>query len=344
VARVGMVWASPERLLLTEPGGRDFAESTTAEDHELGMYHALVEARIPFDMVLLSMMDAAYLDRFKVLVLPNETEMSDAHCRALREYVARGGSLVATFETSLYDEFGARRDNFGLADVFGVTAAAGPARSNGPNSYMRIEAGTNHPLLRGMERFEQIVNAGRRVDVRPEGHAGAPPLTRIPTYPTIPMEEIYPRQARTDVPEVFLREAGKGRVVYFPGDVDRTFWNGMAVDHAMLLRNAVEWAANEPAPVTISGPGLLDIAAWRQASSMTVHMLNLTNPMMMRSAYREFIPIGAQQVRVQLPAGKTARQVKLLVNGGTPRVSQRSGFLEVTVPAIVDHEVVAIDL
>ena len=53
------------------------------------------------------------------------------------------------------------------------------------------------------------------------------------------MEKVYPRQPRTDVPQVFAREVGAGRVVYFPWDVDRTFWEVLDVDHGMLLRNAV---------------------------------------------------------------------------------------------------------
>ena len=38
------------------------------------------------------------------------------------------------------------------------------------------------------------------------------------------MEEVYPRVPKTDIPGVYMREVGKGRVVYFPWDIDRTFW------------------------------------------------------------------------------------------------------------------------
>ena len=36
---------------------------------------------------------------------------------------------------------------------------------------------------------------------------------------------------------------------------------------------------------------------------MTVHLVNLTNPMMMKGPLRELIAVGEQQVVVRLPAG-----------------------------------------
>ena len=64
----------------------------------------------------------------------------------------------------------------------------------------------------------------------------APPLTRVPSYPDLPMEDVYPREAKTDIAEVYLREVGKGRVAYFPGDIDRTFWEVLDPDHGRLDR------------------------------------------------------------------------------------------------------------
>ena len=119
----------------------------------------------------------------------------------------------------------------------------------------------------------------------------------------------------------------------------------MCADHGKLLRNAVDWAANEQRPVTVAGPGVLDVTVWRQKDSITVHLVNLTNPMMMKGPFREFIPVGAQRVRVRLPEGKRSKKVQLLVAGGAPaRVEERAGVLELTVPSILVHEVVAIDL
>ncbi len=336
LARVALVYS---QQTATFYGGERAMQKV--EDHTLGLYHALVEARVPFEMVHDRLLDPEHIDRFKVLLLPNIAALSNRQCEQLREYVKRGGSLVATFETSLYDEWGVRRPNFGLSDVFGV---AFDGRMEGPmhNSYLNVEG--RHPLLAGLEDAERIINGAWRLEVRALEKFPAPPLTLVPSYPDLPMEEVYPRTPKTDIPGVFLRDLGKSRIVYFPWDIDRTFWEVMSPDHGKLLRNAVEWAANEERPATVTGPGVLDVTVWRQKASMTVHLVNLTNPMMMKGPFRELIPVGEQQVRVRLPEGTRAARVQLLVSGQAPRVEQSAGHLTLTVPSILDHEVVAIDL
>lgn len=115
------------------------------------------------------------------------------------------------------------------------------------------------------------------------------------------------------------------------------------MDHGTLLRNALEWATNEEPRLTVAGPGMLDATLWRQRDSMTVHLVNLTNPMMMKGPIRELMPVGPHQVRVRLPDGTDPKRVQLLAAGHAPQV-QRDGLnLKIEVPDILDHEVVAID-
>jgi hypothetical protein len=99
----------------------------------------------------------------------------------------------------------------------------------------------------------------------------------------------------------------------------------------------VDWAANEPRPVTVTGPGTLDVTIWRQKSSVTVHLVNLTNPMMMKGPVREFIPTPPQNVSIRLPGGLKARKVHLLVSGQTPRVQEANGAISLTIPSILER-------
>jgi hypothetical protein len=66
--------------------------------------------------------------------------------------------------------------------------------------------------------------------------------------------------------------------------------------------------------------------------------------MAMKGPYREFIPVGEQIVKVRLPEGAHARKIHLLVAGQTARVQHRGADITITVPSVLDHEVVAIDI
>lgn len=307
-----------------------------------GFYQALVEARIPFDMVYGRKLDAPDIDRYKVLILPDAARLTDEECEKLRQYVKRGGSLVATYQTSLYAQRVLRSD-FALADLFGVSYDGG-SEDNGPNGYMRVEHATGHSILRGFEQTRQIVTSAKHVNVRSVAAFSAPPLTRIPTYPTDPMEEIFPPVSQTNVPEVYTRTfPGGGRIVYFPGDIDATFAKTMAPDLARLMQNAVLWAANQKQSVSVRGPGILEVTHWSQEHSMTVHLLNCTNSFMLRSAYREDIPVGHQRVIVHIPQGRSVKGVKLLVSKTRAVFTNSGQTVEIDVPSVTDHEVIAVD-
>src|SRR4051812_10912929 len=114
LARVAIVYSQQTTWFHRGERGRE-----SVEDAGLGWYHALIEARVPFEMVHDRLLDAEHLASFKTLILPNVAALSDAQCAQLREFVARGGGLIATSETSLYDEWGVKRKDFGLADLFG---------------------------------------------------------------------------------------------------------------------------------------------------------------------------------------------------------------------------------
>ncbi len=133
LARMAMVYSQQTATFY----GGDQAKAKV-EDHTLGFYQALVEARIPFEMVHDRLLDAGHTDQFRTLILPNIAALSSGQCTQLRQFVERGGSLVATYETSLYDEWGVRRGDFGLADLFGLSAT-GPAEGPLRNSYLNIE-------------------------------------------------------------------------------------------------------------------------------------------------------------------------------------------------------------
>jgi hypothetical protein len=340
IARIGVVYSEQTEQ---NYGGQPWQKSIG--DHENGMYHLLVENSMPFEMVNDQLLDEANISGFKLLILPNVAALSNPQCEQLRRFVKNGGSIVATFETSLFDPNGKPRSDFGLADIFGVSYAEGV---QGPmqNSYLRLNADTKnqvHPVLTGMEDAYRIINTIHQVKVKPTTAFNSP-VTIIPTYPDLPMEDVYPRVAETENRGVYLREVGKARVAYIPGDMDRSFWQVMSPDHATLLGNIIRWALNEEPLIEIKSPGsVIDVSLWKQAHSMTAHLVNLTNPMMMKGPFRDLIPVAAD-VKIKTPKGSSVTGVKLLAADQKPEYKVDGEVVTLRVPRILDHEIVAIDL
>lgn len=343
LARVAIVYSQQTAAYYGWPDA-----ASRVEDPSLGFYQALIEARIPFEMVHDGPLDEEHLRPFRTLILPNIAALSDRQCEQITAFVHKGGGIVATLETSLFNEQGKMRSNFGLTDLFGASFAG---NVQGPmlNSYLNLkrdpQTGEYHPLLAGLEDAGRIINGTHWVHVEAHDKEMHSPLEVVPPYPDLPMEEVFPRAGDAHDPGVFLREVGDGRVVYFPLDIDRTFWEVLATDHSKLLRNAIVWATHEAAPLEVEGKGVLDVSIWSQKDSITVHLVNLTNPMMMKGPVREVIPLSRQKVRIRLPQEvRRVTTARRLVAGGEIPFRQEVGGITTEVPEIELHEVIALDL
>jgi hypothetical protein len=78
----------------------------------------LIQCKIPFDIIC----DKNLPDLFKysVLILANQECLSNAQLELIKEFVLQGGGLVATENSSLYDEWRRERESFGLKDLFSL--------------------------------------------------------------------------------------------------------------------------------------------------------------------------------------------------------------------------------
>lgn len=139
-----------------------------------------------------------------------------------------------------------------------------------------------------------------------------------------------------------LREKGSSRLIYFPGDVDRTLWHSGHTDLSRMLRNAIRWAAGQDQPVAIAGEGLIEPFAWETQAGFAIHVLNYTNPAAHRGWIREFYPIGEQRVRMHLPQGRRVSRVELLRAGTEVPFQVAEGAVTFAIPKVFDYEVAAV--
>jgi len=330
IADIGVVMGQRTHLFYKTP------RTVQMRQYMDGMYYALLEGRFFFDFVHEDDLGPERLKRYALIVLPNTALLSDEACRRLRAYADAGGSLLATFETSMYNERGVRRSEFGLADVFGIRKAGEVQGSTGNGFYARIEK--QHAILKGFTNTNWLPGAEYRQPVAP---VESPVLTVVPGFVAYPPELAYPTQPHTNEPAVVIREKGKSRLIYFPGDIERTMWRSGHTDLARLLQNSIRWAAGGNAPVSVVGHGVIESFAWETQAGFAVHVLNYTNPAMHRGWIRDFYPIGEQRVSLKLPPGRRVTRVELLRAEKDIPFQAKPGAVEFTIPQVLDYEVAA---
>ena len=303
-----------------------------------GMARALLEAHIPFDVLAEHNVTAETLGQYTVIILPNNFCMSDRIAVELREYVKNGGGLVATYETSLFDEWGVRRPDFALADLFGASYVETQEPTATRVGYMKDVKSviTDDAYLHDLTGDNGYTTYWGRYARVKKADAAIAPMWGLDTL-----------TAKTDASKqdwtpLVVNEYGKGRVAYFPAQIDHAYFTASYPYQRVLLANATRWAAQAEEPVKITGPMCI-IGGFLQKETPTGHqtivqLLNDVNTTLGKStgadqgfSFREeVLPVrdvkvtfkGPKPQRVMLIPGQTALDVVESEGGWTATVQQ----------------------
>jgi hypothetical protein len=286
-------WAA---LLVSEQTRQFYAYEDIAErflPHVFGAFRAGLEEHLPLAPVNDWDLTAVGLSKYKVLVLPNAAALSGAQAEAVRRFVRAGGGLVATGETSLFDELGRPRSDFALADLLGVSYLGrprAPQRRPKLDENFAITVDANYWKQRvGLARLtwadHALVKDGRLARLVP---------TKSVNFrgPLVWVSE--PKEAgavgwrmtpegwdKAPLPGAVCRRVGKGKVVYLASGIDAGLWSYAYPYQRRLLAGAVEWVAAQPPSVSVRAPMCVQATYWAQAGEggrrLVVHLFNGLN-------------------------------------------------------------------
>jgi hypothetical protein len=360
VATVGVVWSQQN----IDFYGRDESEVIN-ELPWRGITQALIRARIPYIPV-----NADHIDRdagkLSLLILPNLGVMTDSQAEAVRRFVKKGGGLIATGESSLYDEWGDRRPDYALADILGthITSEKGTdlrkqagetyhtylrlspeMRSNfdGPKTNLKPQPGAiRHASLKGFDETDIIEYGGLLGQLRRDSGTEVL-MTFVPQFPIYPPETAWMREPVTDIPGLIIKTIkGSGCIAFLPADIDRQYGRYNLPDHGNLLANLIRWASKDDIPLAVDCAGLIDCNIYRQPGNLILHLVNLTSAGTWRQPVDEYIPVGPVNVRIRLPEGISGKKLLLLSSGKEFPLTVDKNWGVFKVDSITDHEVAVI--
>ncbi len=244
----------------------------------LGFFRALNEAHIPVDIVSDRILEQEpeRLAEYAVLVLPDAACLSDQTLSNIRQFVERGGGLVATHLTSLLDENGSKRQDFGLADLFEGSFQATEDHSARWPDYPDtcLLKFTSHPVTQDPVIQETIPVEIDRVD-----YIGMTARV-VPKEGSTHIVDYVSAKDPSERPFLLLSEHGKGRVAYFTAAVDQSYFVIPYQYQRPLLVNTVQWAVHDRKPlVEVEAPMCVQTTYYEQKDKnrLVIHLLNETN-------------------------------------------------------------------
>lgn len=262
-----------------------------------GAYRVLLESRIPFDIVSDQRIGDADIEkqlaRYDVIVLPNVSCLSDVEAAALDVFVAKGGVLVATGETGLYDEYGERRTGFAL-DSFPALQVNFPARKL--QTYVQVAPDEFHfPKTRLLHLDGWFFHCEATNDA--EGL-----LTLMPPQRFGPPELCFPEVPAKDNAAVLMRCHGHGQVIYLPWLPEWLFYRDGLPEHRELLAQLV--LANTELPVKVEGVGPVEVTVHRKKQGRGDYLVHLVNYTGQRNnVFAEPVPLRGFRIGLKADSG-----------------------------------------
>jgi len=257
-----------------------------------GLYQTMLERHLPVSLVTDRDLECGTLEPYKVLVMPNTAAMSQKEIETVRRFVEAGGGLVATYETSLYDEHARPRDDLGLGEVLNarktgqgdnhvVNISFNPKRPFSAHLYLgREPRWIDDPWIRQAARLHASTQPAdtptqsfplyaRMLVVSPRQGRIAPMRLRLAEY-----DAKAGVQRHREAPALVENRFGKGRVFYFPADLSWTYFRLGEQYLASLLEQAIREAAGEGPPVEAAAPSIVQVMTHVQDDRLVVHLLN----------------------------------------------------------------------
>lgn len=339
VARIALIYSQDT---LVEYGRDDAMERYV--EHIRGAEMAMDEAHIPYDIISIRQFRADMAEKYDMVLLANTAILSEEQATEIHGFAERGGSVIATYETSLYDQQGERRNNFLLSELLGVDYV----------THDHVER--MQPQLKAMA-YQELTTADQgdfaRLSSNFEGTTLLPAYgkyLRINMHKGVskvlefgPPAQVFPEgfayalhEGKHDAAIVAHKHPAGGMIIYFTGEADRAYYVTKALDYRQQLLNAIGLCEKRSRQMKVCAPKTVLATLREKNGKRMVHIINQTGG---DRYFDEFIPVHDVMVEIFNDDGAYVKAI-CLSDGRTLDVTQKEGYACVKLDKLTDYEII----
>lgn len=273
------------------------------------------------------------LKKYQVLVLSNVAMLDEEEIKAIREFVADGGSLYASKETATITGSGSYDGKFLLSELFGVQLEG---RTKESRTYVS-------PTEEGKEVFPEVFSADFPVTVYDWQTNVRVISSEAKVLGTITLPYLYPTEDRhgsilttppgrfTQAPAIVENTYGKGKVIYSTAALEiGTHISQREVFYQLIKRLSGSYCTE------LEGFQSVEITRFEkpEENCTMLHILNFQSEL-------PNLPIANLQFKAKL-FGKSIAEVILLPNETGLQYSCQGDTVEIQLPDLQDYALVCI--
>lgn len=300
---------------------------SAAPPSESAMYAALMRVGMPVNLGIAGHYTRQLSDN-AVLCLPDVRFMDDRTIQVIDNFVKAGGGLIATGRTSLFDENGRKRDNFGLAEVFGADYVETRGKDSQASVFLsgRIPHPVTAPLPSG------VALPSTKLYLACRKHQTSLVLGTFHETPSL---------GKDPQPAILAHSYGEGRVVYFPWQPELVFGSQSSRDIQLLLRESVEWVSQSNIPVEIESEGSVSVSLYQQPKRLVIHLVNLSADL--SRPIDKVFPLSNVSLYIHFKKPTTVSNPRALVSGLQFKKEATTRKMQLIIPELNEYEVIMID-
>ena len=296
-----------------------------------GTYELMIRNHVPYDFILDGQITSDNLKNYKLLILPNVVYLDVFQCKEIEKYVANGGCLLATYETSLYNHDGKKRKDFGLRSLFGAKYVGNLGKQFEGFSAGYCRFTIEHPVNKNGLKENLFPAGGNYLVVKSEDII-ANLLKRCRYYCDYP-------QAETAHPAIIARNYGKGKVVYVAGEFFNFYHKKGFLEYSQFFKQCVEWFVNDKLPVITDLPDSVEITVTQnKQGDKIIHLINCsfdkTRPV------QEIIPIAERYLKVK--TRKNYGKAVDISTGENVKFRGENDYIRISLPTLTGYNVVVL--
>jgi hypothetical protein len=335
-AKIALVWSTKNaNLYQTTTEYWDFVgERMKAEDHLKsdsrrafnGWFEVLQRSHSIFDVIDDYSVEHREISKYELVILPDVACMSENEVKRIRDYVKNGGNIIATYDTSCYDDSGLPSKNMQLAEVLNIRRIEGTQAM--PFDHILVEhgmftVGIDQSLIPSPEQYIKVV---------PGDHCERYMCFRekqLSRYCDLPEKTEYPFMTRN--------KYGQGQAVLFAGSIDATYDKFKFPEFFTLMRNTVEELSTRSIYINNTITSLF-VNSRRKGDERIIHLVNYTS--YGGRPISHIIPLKDLKIKVRCENRPTS--VKALRTGIALEYTFEEGLVLFEIPQVLAYEIVVI--